>query len=172
MIIFLASGPDKGSHYHELFLRNKRHLAHRIHRMKIKGNGARKPAKPECEPNFYEMRFLPAHSTTKNTNKIHNPMISSNLANYQVGMDGGPIPSLYAQLLQSSALAAAAAAAAYHHRPPPPPPPPPPPALDQLLAQRPTWVPPSLANTLPPQVLSTLMKEGIEAASLLNQFRG
>ena len=57
--LYHHAGPDKGAHYHELFLRGKRHLAHRIPRIKIKGKGARKPANPEQEPNFYEKTFLP-----------------------------------------------------------------------------------------------------------------
>ena len=50
---------DKGAHYHELFLRGKRYLAHRIVRNKIKGKGARKPANPQKEPDFYSDRYLP-----------------------------------------------------------------------------------------------------------------
>eukprot|EP00977_Amphora_coffeiformis_P027532 scaffold34619_cov183-Amphora_coffeaeformis.AAC.9 len=55
----ITAGPDKGSHYHELFLRGKRHLAHRIPRVRIKGKGARKPADPRQEPDFYAKTFLP-----------------------------------------------------------------------------------------------------------------
>mmetsp|Transcript_14535 Transcript_14535/g.27627 ORF Transcript_14535/g.27627 Transcript_14535/m.27627 type:complete len:296 (+) Transcript_14535:164-1051(+) len=171
----ITAGPDKGAHYHELFLRNKRHLAHRIHRMKIKGKGARKPAKPESEPNFYEKPFLPAHSAPKTITTITNHPMASTPTNPMAL--GGPFPSIYAQLLQSSALAAAAAAyhqqqQQHHHHAAGAHITTGPSALDQLLTQCPTWVPPSLANTLPPQVLSSLMMEGMEAAALLNQFRG
>mmetsp|Transcript_7895 Transcript_7895/g.15798 ORF Transcript_7895/g.15798 Transcript_7895/m.15798 type:complete len:291 (-) Transcript_7895:198-1070(-) len=62
----ITQGPDKGAHYHELFLRGKRFLAHRIPRMKIKGGGPRKCAKPAEEPNFYKLPFLPPHETLKN----------------------------------------------------------------------------------------------------------
>jgi hypothetical protein len=55
----LTAGRDKGGYYHELFLRGKRFLAHRIQRIKIKGTGARKPSSPETEPNFYRTIYLP-----------------------------------------------------------------------------------------------------------------
>ena len=45
-----------------MFLRSKRFLAHKIHRIKIKGTGARKPSSPETEPNFYAFPFLPAET--------------------------------------------------------------------------------------------------------------
>jgi hypothetical protein len=54
------AGRDKGGYYHELFLRSKRFLSHRIQRIKIKGAGARKPGSPETEPNFYSAPFLPS----------------------------------------------------------------------------------------------------------------
>jgi hypothetical protein len=54
------AGRDKGGYYHELFLRSKRFLSHRIQRIKIKGTGARKPGSPETEPNFYNAPFLPS----------------------------------------------------------------------------------------------------------------
>jgi hypothetical protein len=57
--LYLA-GRDKGGYYHELFLRSKRFLSHRIHRVKIKGEGARKPSSPETEPNFYNAPYLPS----------------------------------------------------------------------------------------------------------------
>ena len=166
LVSSLSPGPDKGAHYHELFLRNKRHLAHRIHRMKIKGKGARKPAKPSEEPNFYQKPFLPAHVatiTSTNMNQHHQHVVAS--PNHQMPPMpplGVPFPSLYAQLLSSTAASAAYHQSVSSHGS----------ALDQLLAQCPTWVPPSLASTLPPHVLSSLVKEGVDAAALLNQFRG
>lgn len=51
----LTKGCDKGGYYHELFLRGKRFLASRIHRMKVKGTGARMASNPDAEPNFYLM---------------------------------------------------------------------------------------------------------------------
>jgi hypothetical protein len=46
-------------YYHESFLRTKRFLSLRIHRLKIKGTGVRRPSSPQTEPNFYNMAFLP-----------------------------------------------------------------------------------------------------------------
>jgi hypothetical protein len=66
--VFNLAGRDKGGYYHELFLRSKRFLSHRIQRIKIKGTGARKPSSPETEPNFYNAPFLPCISLPyKNT---------------------------------------------------------------------------------------------------------
>jgi hypothetical protein len=58
-----CSGQDKGGYYHELFLRSKRFLSHRIQRVKVKGEGARKPSSPETEPNFYDAPYLPSTRT-------------------------------------------------------------------------------------------------------------
>jgi hypothetical protein len=55
------AGRDKCGYYHELFLRSKHFLSHRIQRLKIKGTGARKPSSPETEPNFYyDAPYLPS----------------------------------------------------------------------------------------------------------------
>jgi len=56
----ITIGPDRGSCYHQLFLRQKNFLAGRIQRLKLKGNGPRKPAAPDQEPNFYRMTFMPS----------------------------------------------------------------------------------------------------------------
>jgi len=52
----LTKGEDKGGYYHELFLRNKVFLAHRINRMRVKGTGVRARSNPDMEPNFYSMK--------------------------------------------------------------------------------------------------------------------
>jgi hypothetical protein len=52
------TGRDKGAYYHEIFLRGRPHLAHRIPRVKVKGSGVRKPGAPESEPNLYLRPFL------------------------------------------------------------------------------------------------------------------
>jgi HSF-type DNA-binding len=49
----LTAGLDKGSYYHELFLRNRRDLVPQIHRVKVKGTGVRAKANPQDEPNLY-----------------------------------------------------------------------------------------------------------------------
>lgn len=59
----LTKGPDKGSYYHELFLRSKKILCRGIQRMKIKGTGSRMASNPDQEPNFYLMDPCPASST-------------------------------------------------------------------------------------------------------------
>ena len=56
----ITSGPDRGSYYHELFLRGKTVLCRGINRMKVKGTGSRMASNPEQEPNFYKMQCMPA----------------------------------------------------------------------------------------------------------------
>jgi hypothetical protein len=72
------AGRDKGGYYHELFLRSKRFLSHRIQRIKIKGTGARKPGSPETEPNFYNAPFLPYTSLPIKNTQVS--MVSNMLA--------------------------------------------------------------------------------------------
>ncbi len=56
----ITAGPDKGSYYHELFLRSKKILCRGIHRIKVKGTGTRMASNPEQEPNFYKMVSMPS----------------------------------------------------------------------------------------------------------------
>mmetsp|Transcript_6904 Transcript_6904/g.10370 ORF Transcript_6904/g.10370 Transcript_6904/m.10370 type:complete len:354 (+) Transcript_6904:139-1200(+) len=56
----ITKGPDRGSYYHELFLRGKKFLSRGINRMKIKGTGARMASNPDAEPDFYHMPPLAA----------------------------------------------------------------------------------------------------------------
>lgn len=56
----ITKGPDRGSYYHELFLRGKKFLCKGINRMKIKGTGARMASNPDAEPDFYKMKPLEA----------------------------------------------------------------------------------------------------------------
>jgi len=58
----ITKGPDRGSYYHELFLKGKQFLCHGIARLKIKGTGARMPSNPDAEPNFYSMTPIPKQS--------------------------------------------------------------------------------------------------------------
>jgi hypothetical protein len=53
--IRLTKGADKGGYYHELFLRGKVSLAHKIQRLKVKGTGVRARSSPGTEPDFYRM---------------------------------------------------------------------------------------------------------------------
>lgn len=48
-------GADRGSYYHEFFLRGKKFLCSGINRMKVKGTGARMASNPDAEPDFYAM---------------------------------------------------------------------------------------------------------------------
>jgi HSF-type DNA-binding len=49
----LTVGLDKGSYYHELFIRSRPDLVSRIERVKVKGTGVRAKANPDDEPNLY-----------------------------------------------------------------------------------------------------------------------
>ena len=60
---FIA-GPDRGCYYHEMFLRGKGFLASSIKRTSVKGGGPRKADTPESDPDFFEMRPLPATTVT------------------------------------------------------------------------------------------------------------
>lgn len=55
----LTTGPDRGSYYHEMFLRSKKLLCRAIYRKKVKGTGTRMASNPEQEPNFYLMESMP-----------------------------------------------------------------------------------------------------------------
>ena len=50
----ITNGPDKGSYYHELFLRSRLDLSLKIKRLKLKGHKRLKD-NPQQEPKFYEM---------------------------------------------------------------------------------------------------------------------
>ena len=57
-----SSGPDKGSYYHELFLRGMTFLAVTMKRTKIKGELVRRTTdSSKTEPNFFSMNFLPGN---------------------------------------------------------------------------------------------------------------
>jgi hypothetical protein len=91
LLLLHFAGRDKGAYYHELFLRSKRFLSHRIQRIKIKGKGARKPSSPETEPNFFSAPFLPATITHSKNSWI--PSLGNSLPlglNMDPGM-GGPV---------------------------------------------------------------------------------
>jgi hypothetical protein len=65
----------QGAYYHTSFVKGRRELCQHIKRVKIKGNGGRKPSNPETEPNFYLFPpILPSpsqESRTMNPTKIH-----------------------------------------------------------------------------------------------------
>jgi HSF-type DNA-binding len=49
----LTVGSDKGSYYHEFFLRNRPDLLPQVRRIKVKGTGIRAKANPQDEPDLY-----------------------------------------------------------------------------------------------------------------------
>jgi HSF-type DNA-binding len=51
----LTRGLDRGAYYHELFLRGKPALCHRMFRIKIKGTGIKAANLPDHEPDFYAL---------------------------------------------------------------------------------------------------------------------
>lgn len=61
----LTKGSDKGGYYHECFLRGRRDLCEKIHRIKIKGTGVRGRANPDAEPNFWRMNWINSNGTAK-----------------------------------------------------------------------------------------------------------
>lgn len=73
----LTKGQDKGGYYHELFLRNKVFLAHRINRMRVKGTGVRARSNPDMEPNFYSMKPVVISSSEKRGDNLSPLMVSS-----------------------------------------------------------------------------------------------
>lgn len=54
----ITKGADRGSYYHEYFLRWMPKLCARMRRQKVKGTGTKPLPDPENEPNFYTMKPL------------------------------------------------------------------------------------------------------------------
>jgi hypothetical protein len=54
----LTKGSDMGAYYHELFLRGRPFLCHKMTRTKIKGTGSKAASSPETEPDFYRMSYV------------------------------------------------------------------------------------------------------------------
>jgi len=52
------NGPDRGGYYHPKFLRISRTYSRNIPRIKVKNEGPRKAAAPDCDPDFYGMPKL------------------------------------------------------------------------------------------------------------------
>mmetsp|Transcript_1004 Transcript_1004/g.1947 ORF Transcript_1004/g.1947 Transcript_1004/m.1947 type:complete len:444 (+) Transcript_1004:244-1575(+) len=65
----ITRGDDSGGYYHELFLRGKPFLCHRMVRTKVKGTRFKAASSPDQEPNFYLMPpvKLPTHVTPHNS---------------------------------------------------------------------------------------------------------
>lgn len=70
----ITTGPDKGGYYHELFLRSKVFLCHRIDRVKIKGSKpGRIKAYADAEPDFYRMKPMPANDDSDSSDPANPP---------------------------------------------------------------------------------------------------
>ncbi|CAB9496758.1 shock factor protein [Seminavis robusta] len=61
----VTRGADKNGYFHELFLRQRPHLASRIQRVKVNGKGTRQASSPESEPNLYALPFLPPNPSQR-----------------------------------------------------------------------------------------------------------
>ena len=167
-------------------MRGKRHLAHRILRVKIKGQGARKPAKPSQEPNFYQMTYLPAvdnsskakaaveprslpsYSRMQQPNNNNNNASNSSSTNLHNNNGPADLEALFAaRFLQlGNPTTAMAADASFLPRPPLLPSS----SLDQVLMMQ-QQQPAFFNYSFPPAVLSTLVKEQADAAELMQQLR-
>lgn len=66
----ISSGPDKGSYYHELFLRGKDTLCSLMIRMRVKGTKIKSSSCPENEPNFYRMAPMGKSSSSCDNHSI------------------------------------------------------------------------------------------------------
>jgi hypothetical protein len=79
----ISAGRDKGSYYHELFLRGKRFLCGRMRRQKVNGKRIRSAGNPETEPNFTRMTPMPPDGeyppVVTNLHTI-DPSLSSNMS--------------------------------------------------------------------------------------------
>ena len=71
---FSAGTTDKGSYYHEKFLRGKKFLSRRMTRQKVNGNRIRSAGNPDQEPNLSMYRIC--HDDDSNSN--HHLALSSN----------------------------------------------------------------------------------------------
>ncbi|KAL7574126.1 hypothetical protein ACA910_014812 [Epithemia clementina (nom. ined.)] len=66
----ITQGLDKGSYYHECFLRGKPYLAYEIQRIKVKGTGVRGKSNPEQEPDFWVMEWVGTSKITSSAEVI------------------------------------------------------------------------------------------------------
>lgn len=71
---FSAGATDKGSYYHEKFLRGKKFLSRRMTRQKVNGNRIRSAGNPDEEPDL--SKYPVCHESTIGTN-VHSQLSSS-----------------------------------------------------------------------------------------------
>ena len=76
----LTQGADAGAYYHELFLRVRPNLCHRMTRQKVKGTGHKQAADAKTEPNFYEMS-IPSSSSVSPPIPRSNEQYNKNMSN-------------------------------------------------------------------------------------------
>ena len=84
----ITTGRDKKGYYHELFLRSRRYLSHRIPRIKLKGTGSRKPTSPDTEPNFYVLPYLPAEKKNGKNKVALSTASNIDIAGAVAGLNG------------------------------------------------------------------------------------
>ena len=65
----ITQGLDKGSYYHECFLRGKAFLAYEIARIKVKGTGVRGKSNPDQEPDFWSMEWVDGEFSPANNDE-------------------------------------------------------------------------------------------------------
>ena len=83
-----GSGPDKHGYYHPNFLRGMPSLVELVHRVRIKGQGPRKPA--ETPPAFYQMPWMPSFYSPAST--AHAYHLHQNSGRVASSMVPGPGP--------------------------------------------------------------------------------
>jgi len=54
----ITQGTDKGAYYNPYFLRGMPFLTSHMHRIKVKGTGARQKSNPDQQPGFYSMEWV------------------------------------------------------------------------------------------------------------------
>ena len=85
----ITKGPDRGSYYHERFLRGKLFLCQGLKRTKVKGTGGRMSSNPDAEPDFHQME--PMNPTITKT--IHHHSVipeEENVANIRAEVASMP----------------------------------------------------------------------------------
>lgn len=70
-------GPDYGGYYHELFLRGRAFLCHKMIRTKIKGTGFKAASSPDSDPYFYAMEFVYKRESTELFDRSTSPQETS-----------------------------------------------------------------------------------------------
>ena len=72
-----AVGPDRGSYYHERFLRGHRSLCKHIPRTQVKGTGIKPSSSPAAEPDLYSYPVCVDDTMPRSTRESSSPTIDS-----------------------------------------------------------------------------------------------